>query len=236
MKRCMVLLIVAGLAGCASITPVAPVTVAPYGSMPTLTPENPAAVLVEPTPTVPTVTLPSPTLLEEATPTPEVLATNTPAPEGQSRTLSDPNLGIRFDYPSDWQPLDRPADQLPGVSLRGPAVGTGPEPIIFAISVEAQPAGQESVKDVVDEQLAQVPAEMRARIQRKTMMVGGQAAEQVLGLPSKAGAVETFVLYRGRVFLAILQPYDPFNSLLNPYLNNARAVYDGVLASWKFAG
>ncbi len=203
----------------------------------------PSAPVADPTPAAPVyVTVPplpaaqSPTPASAvATPSPQPTAT-TEGPIGgaSGKLLSDPDLGISFNYPSEWQILARPADAPPGVTLHAPPVGQGPEPIIFAITVDVNPAPESSVRDVVDQQLAQVPPDLAASINRRSLTIGGERAEQVLGLPSLAGAIEAFVLHSGQLYLIILQPYDEENASLTPYLPPARSAYDQVLASWKF--
>jgi hypothetical protein len=176
-----------------------------------------------------------------ATPRPAAAATATQArvtppaaPPAPGQVFADRSLGISFAYPRDWDNLPRAPDEPPGVTLRGPAFGEGSEPIIFAITVDVQPVSEQTVREVVDQQLAQVPDDLRAGIQRRTLMVGGEPAEEVIGLPSRAGAVEAFILHQGQLYLIILQPYDENNASLQPYLSQVRAAYDGLLASWKF--
>lgn len=164
------------------------------------------------------------------------MSTTTPQPISLvgGKAFSDPGLGILFMYPLDWDNLPRASDEPPGVTLHGPPMGQGTEPIIFAITIDVQPESENSVHDVVDQQLAQVPADLRSGIRRRLLSVGGEPAEEVLDLPSQAGAVETFVLRKGQLYLIILQPYDESNEFLAPYLAQARSVYDRLLSSWKF--
>jgi hypothetical protein len=198
-------------------------------ALPTLVPDQ-----------VPTLLLP--TLPSEATPSasPVVVATMSPSPvpaaspAATSKSLQDDTLGIRFEYPANWEVLARAADAPPGVTLRAPPFGPGPEPIIFAITVDVVTPDSTSVRAEVDQQLAQIPTEIKGNVQRRDVTVGGETAEEVIGLPSRSGAVETFVVHSGKLFLIILQPYDPANSLLSPGLEGARAAYDRVISSWQF--
>jgi hypothetical protein len=152
----------------------------------------------------------------------------------KARTLSDQTIGVSAAYPPDWEILPRAPDDPPGLTLHGPSLGEGPEPIIFAITVEVEPVTEKSVRDIVNQQLEQVPSDLRGEITRRSLNVGGEPADQVIGLPSQGGALETFVLHGGQLFLIILQPYDESNESLVPYLAQVRSVYGDFLSSWKF--
>jgi hypothetical protein len=152
----------------------------------------------------------------------------------RGKEFVDQVLGVAFSYPPDWENLLRSPDEPSGVTLHGPGLGQGPEPIIFSITIDVQPEPEKALGPIVEQQLAQVPNDLRGGIRRRSLKVGGELAEEVIGLPSISGAVETFVLHNGQVYLIILQPYDESNESLVPYLPPARSVYDGVLASWKF--
>ena len=228
-KQIPLFLLLYGLVACSQATP----TSIPSVSAPT----QPATV---PGPTQPAPT-PPPTVTAQLAPHAAGTATrsiptarppSSPLPNG--KTFSDPALGVSFIYPPDWENLPRAADALPGVSLHGPPLGNGPEPFIFIISVEVQPATEASVGAVVDEEVAQAPSNLQGGIQRRTLTVGGTPAEEVIGLPSQAGAIETFVLHSGSLYIVYLQPYDETNRSLAPFLSQVRAVYNGILASFKF--
>jgi hypothetical protein len=173
-------------------------------------------------------------------PTPMIIPSTVPPPPTQSATpvagpaYSDSGLGISFTYPREWEILPRTPDDPPGLTLHAPPVGEGPEPIIFAITIVIDPVSERSVKDIVDQQMAQVPADLAGGIKRKPANLGGETAEEVIGLPSQEGAVETFVLHGGQLFLIILQPYDETNESLRSYLPQMRTAYDSLLSSWKF--
>ncbi len=194
-------------------------TLAPTAIAPITEPSAvPSATPVPPSPTAaPSPTAPQPTAVQ-------VLG----------RLFDDPGLGISFTYPGDWETLPRAPDAPPGVSLHGPAVGEGPEPVIFAITVDVQQVIEKSAKEIVDLQMQQVPEQLRAGIKREAVDVDGETGEQVVGLPSSAGAIEAFVLHEGQLYLIILQPYDEANPSLTPYLRSVRAAYEGILQSWKF--
>ncbi len=166
----------------------------------------------------------------------EVKPTSSPQPltTNSVKLLSDRNLGISFAYPSNWEYLLRAPEEPAGVTLHGPALGQGPEPIIFAITVDVEPDTATSVGDIVGQQLAQVPADLRGGIRHRSLNVAGEPAEELIGLPSLSGAIETFILHKGQLYLIILQPYDEGNESLMPFLAQARSVYDGLLSSWKF--
>ncbi len=162
------------------------------------------------------------------------VATPQPVSPTASKNFSDPNLGVFFTYPLDWDNLPRASDEPAGVTLHGPPMGQGTEPIIFAITIDVEPESEKSVHDIVEQQLAQVPADLRDGIRRRSLSVGGEAAEEVIDLPSQSGAVETFVLHNAQLYLIILQPYDESNDFLVPYLAQVRSVYNNLLSSWKF--
>lgn len=153
---------------------------------------------------------------------------------GVDLTYTDRTEGVTFLYPPGWEILAASPDDPPGVTLHGPPLGEGPEPIIFAITVEVETVGESSVKEIIDQQLDQVPADLRSGIVRRDLSVGGEPGEQVIGLPSRAGAIETCVVRRGKLYLVILQPYDEGNESLLPYLSSVREVYGGLLSSWKW--
>lgn len=177
-----------------------------------------------------------PTLVPAGTPSPYSGEATPILPVLPSQYLrfSDDKLGIAFDYPGGWSILPHTSDDPPGMTFHGPGLGAGPEPIIFAVTVDIQPVVESTVQAVVDEQMGQVPPELKGGIKRKTLTVGGEPAAEVIGLPSLGGAVETFVLHKGQLYLVILQPYDEANSSLAPYLAQARSEYDVVIRSWKF--
>ncbi len=216
LKQTLLVLLLCSLVACDRATPtltLAPLS--PNSTQPLRTsppPANATAVATQPFPTAPKPAVPPP----------------------NGKTFSDPALGLSFIYPPDWEILPRAADAPPGVTLHAPPLGTGPEPFIFTISVDVQPATEDSAKTIVDEQLAQVPSDLQGGIRRRTLTVGGTPAEEVIGLPSQAGAIETFVLHNGQAYLVILEPYDETNQSLAPYLSQARVAYDGVLASYAF--
>jgi hypothetical protein len=179
----------------------------------------------------------SPAPYKSATTAPTVtLPTSLPrtTAEVPRRTFSDETIGVSAVYPPNWEMLPRTPDDPPGFTLHGPPLGNGPEPIIFAITVEAEPVNGSTVDQIVDQQLEQVPAGLSGRIARRTVVVGGQRADQVIGLPSQGGALETFVIHRGRLFLIILQPYDESNESLQPYLPQVRSLYGDFISSWEF--
>jgi hypothetical protein len=169
-------------------------------------------------------------VLTETSPT---LSPQTVSPP-RGKEFVDQVLGISFSYPPDWENLLRSPDEPSGLTLHGPGLGQGPEPIIFSITIDVQTEPEKALGVIVEQQLAQVPNDLRGGIRRRSLKAGGELAEEVIGLPSISGAVETFVLHNGQIYLIILQPYDESNESLVPYLPQARSVYDGVLASWKF--
>lgn len=148
--------------------------------------------------------------------------------------FADENLGISFDYPGDWSILPRAPDALQELTLHGPPLGEGPEPIIFAITLDIQPVTEATVREIVDQQMAQVPTDLQGGIGRKSSRVGGEPAEEIVGLPSLGGAIETFILHKGQLYLVVLQPYDESNTSLSPYLSRVRSEYDALMDSWKF--
>lgn len=148
--------------------------------------------------------------------------------------FSDSTFGISFDYPSNWSILPHAPDEAQGMTLHGPGLGAGPEPIIFAVTIDVQPVAETSVSDIVDEQMTQVPSDLKGGIRFRPLTVGGEPATEVIGLPSLGGAVETFVLHKSQLYLVILQPYDESNASLTPYLPQARSEYDIMIESWKF--
>jgi len=87
---------------------------------------------------------------------------------------------------------------------------------------------------VRDQQVAGLPENVRTGIKRSSLIVGGEPAEQVVGLPSQAGDIETFVVHNNQLYHIVLEPYDERNDSLKPYLAQVRTVYDGVLVSLKF--
>src|SRR5207247_4175794 len=141
------------------------------------------------------------TITEELIPTEVLQATIPPtrvAPTGaltelplHPKTLADRNLGISFEYAADWTNLPRAPEAPSGVTLRAPPVGNGPEPIIFAITVDVGPSKAKTVSEVIDENIASMPADARGLIQRQPLTVAGEPAEQVIGLPSRSGDIET---------------------------------------------
>jgi hypothetical protein len=165
-----------------------------------------------------------------ATPTQIAVGTQYPI----RKILMDQALGISANYPLDWEILPSAPDEPTRLTLHGPPLGKGPEPIIFAITVEADTATEKSVTEVVDQQMQQVPVDLSPGITRRLLNVGGEAAEQVVGLPSEGGALETFVLHGGQLFLIVLQPYDEANESLVPYLAQARSEYGDLINSWRF--
>ncbi len=157
-----------------------------------------------------------------------------PTDSGKTQTFSDDKLGFSFNYPTAWTLLQRAPDAPPGVTLRGPSVGQGTEPIIFAITIDVQPSNGDSVKTIVDQQLSQVPKDLQGGISREPVVVGGAPGEEVIGLPSQSGAIESFITNGDQVFVVILQPYDPGNAVLLPYLSGARTAYNTILNSWQW--
>ncbi|MGB8643759.1 MAG: hypothetical protein WCF84_00850 [Anaerolineae bacterium] len=220
MRKLLLVCAMIVLAGCANnVSRPAGNAISPAGAdLPTLVPdESPVA-----------------TATDQAPPPPSISVPGTPAVSGARQTFLDDKLGLAFDYLSDWTLLPRDPDALPGVTLRGPAVGQGPEPIIFAITVDVLSVQAGPLTTVVDAQLAQVPKDLQTGIKRTPLTLGNHPAEQITGLPSQAGAIETFVQNQGQVFLIILQPFDPSNRMLAPYLPDARRAYDTVLETWRW--
>jgi hypothetical protein len=217
------------LVSCQSVvrtpSPEAPPAAVTSISTPTLVHEAASATIIQST------VSPSATVVESTvSPTAPALII-TPA---AGSLFSDPAIGISFIYPQGWEILPRAPDDPPGMTLHAPAVGAGPEPIIFAITLVIDPVAEKSVKEVVDQQLGQIPSDLQGGVERKSTTVGGETAEEVTGLPSQQGALETFVLHGGQLFLIILQPYDLTNESLLPYLPQMRSAYGSLLSSWKF--
>ncbi len=219
MKKLLIFCVALVLAGCSGATSTPTANPAPSGTIPTSVPEASPLAVTTPAPGQPTEVTDS--------------AGGTAEPATQKK-FSDQAFPFTFVYPVTWTLLERAPDAPTGVTLRGPAVGEGPEPIIFAITVEVQPAKGQTVKGVVDEQLAQVPKAQQANIKRTQVKVGDLEGEQVIGLPSRSGAIETFVENEDQVFLIMLQPYDPSNGQLARYLIDARSVYDYIIATWQW--
>lgn len=206
-------------------------TTAPLPTVAVFSPTTAQGLLTSTPTSVPKASAPSPPLVQPM-PTPTATDQGTLTP--RDLAFSDPSIGISFNYPPDWGVLPQAPDDPLGVTIHGPSLGEGPEPIIFAITISVEPASEKSVKEIVDQQLKQVPGDLRGSIKRSSLSVGREPAEQVVGLPSREGAIETFVLHGGRLCLIILQPYDEANESLLPYLIQARQIYSGLLSSLKF--
>jgi hypothetical protein len=168
-----------------------------------------------------------PTQVIQATPPP-------PKVNVQATTFTDEKLGVSFTFPSEWQQLARAPDAPEGITIHGPPLAPEPEPIIFAITVESRPVGQVQVKDLIEQQIADLPENIRSGIKRISLTVGSEMAEQVVGLPSEAGDIETFVIHSNQLYHVVLVPYDERNDSLKPYLAEVKSVYDALLDSLKF--
>lgn len=150
------------------------------------------------------------------------------------QTFQDDKLGVEFEYPSDWETLPRDSDAPPGVALHAPPAGDNPEPIIFTVNVEARPASDRSVHDAVDHEIKRLSQSAKKRVVRTMTRLGGEDAEQLTGLPSKGGSVETFILHNGRLYHFVLEPYDESNTSLQPFLPKMKSIYEGLLQSVTF--
>ncbi len=238
MKAILVLAAVI-VTSCAPATPNAVQPTATFQILPTQVPTIEPTPLPAPATSLPAPTQASPTQLQPTRVLATLAPTQAPAPPQpknppQALSYVDQNLGIAFMYPPEWENLPRASDAPAGVTLRGPIVGEGPEPIIFAMLVEMGPANEKSVKDVLDKQVAALPENVRGGVQRTSLTLGGEAAEQVTGLPSRSGDIETFVLHNSTLYDILLEPYDVNNPSLKPYLDQVRAAYKVVLSSFRF--
>lgn len=210
------------------MTPVA-MPVATDRPVPTISATKNSDIIVSPVPTE----SPKPNVERtvQVTPAPTAAPTLTPT---SSLNFYDQALGVTFNYPRDWEILPRGTDEPPGVTVSAPGVGEGPEPIIFAVTIDVEPAPENSVKEIVDQQLEQVPIGLRSGIKRIQLTIDSVPAEEVIGLPAQEGAIATFILYKGRVYLVVLQPYDESNVSLVPFLPEKKAQYGDLISSWRF--
>ncbi len=231
------ILLMTGLAliGCAGTAPAPTAVSASPGADATV--DGLPTVASTPEPTAQPPVLVSPTVKASGSGSATATMPARPSPtavQAGGRAYSDPALGISFTYPSNWEILPRSPESPAGVTLHAPPQGSGPEPVIFAITVDEQTSSENSLDAVVEQQLAQVPEELRSGIEQRSLTVGGEPGEEIIGLPSQAGALETLVLHKGQLYLIILQPYDENNDSLRPLLAAAKAAYDQVLSTFKF--
>lgn len=166
---------------------------------------------------------------------PDSKAPSTEVTVADSESFQDATMGVEFSYPSDWETLPRDPNAPSSVALHAPPAGDNPEPIIFTLVVESRPVSDSSVHTSVDREIALLSQAAKKRVARERISVGGEEAEQVTGLPSEGGAVETFVIHDGKLFHFVLQPYDRLNSSLAPFLPKMKSVYDDLLQSVKFS-
>jgi hypothetical protein len=146
----------------------------------------------------------------------------------------DDQLGLTFTYPSGWTQLPRASDAPESLTLMGPRVGAGAEPFTFAITLDVRAVSETTLATAIDAQLEGFPPEVLKLIQRTQGTACGEPAEQLIGMPALAGAIDTFSLRKGKLFHFALTPYDAQIPTLAPYLTQVRAAYDAVLKSCQF--
>ena len=90
-----------------------------------------------------------------------------------------------FAYPQGFTLAGNAGTQAQA-EIRGPVIGSGPEPLFAGLSVAFSPYQGQELSAFVDELLkAQVPADFPAQVERKQMTLAGHAAEVLEPMPGR---------------------------------------------------
>jgi hypothetical protein len=90
-----------------------------------------------------------------------------------------------FAYPQGFTLAGNAGTQA-AAEIRGPAIGTGPEPLFASLSLEFWPYQGQELSAFVDELLkTKVPAGYPAKVERKQITFGGHAAEVLEPVPGR---------------------------------------------------
>jgi hypothetical protein len=108
-------------------------------------------------------------------------------------------------YPERFQ-AEQTVDR-PGVVIRGPGVGEGPEAVAATLLINKEPVAEGATLDSILDQFADTYADIP--ISRTPATIGGQPAEIVEGLPGVTGSRIGYVLRGSTLYVLTALPVDP---------------------------
>lgn len=127
-------------------------------------------------------------------------------PEG-TITLHNPSDGYCLHLPEDFSSREL----SPGVTgIYGPLLDENIEPVQVSLTIHVEQADMDSsLEALVDEIIDSVPASFPITPTRSSIILDGEAAELVKGLPGRATNNQVFALHDGKLYVLVFSPVDP---------------------------
>jgi hypothetical protein len=140
-------------------------------------------------------------------------------------------LGLALAFPAGWR-ISK-ADFGPfAITLRGPPHGEEPEPLEAMLTITVQPATADTSLDALAEsELARYP-DLQPQARRSEIMLGGEPAIVLDGLPGRFSNRQAFVQHGGRLYHIVVLPYD--DPGLVDLQAEAETIWQAVTETWQF--
>lgn len=140
-------------------------------------------------------------------------------------------LGMALAVPAGWRVVEADFGP-PAITLRGPAHGAEPEPLEATLTITVLPASSDTTLDVwVESELARYP-DLKPQVRRSEIMLSGEAAVVLDGLPGRFSNRQAFVQHGGRLYHIVVLPYD--DPALVDLQAEAEAIWRAVTETWQF--
>lgn len=150
---------------------------------------------------------------------------------------SDPYLGFAVEYPAGWEvigPTEDPTGQSLAVVEFVSNLYAGGEQAFgkYSVNVAVTEAMGRTVTETVEYRLSIIVPSVRERIKRRCcLMVCGEPAIELTGLPGRWGSRQIVAIHQGREYNLTFFPYPDFNT---PSDVAARAAFDAFWRSFTF--
>ncbi len=158
-------------------------------------------------------------------------------PPASVMRYSDPYLGFAVEYPTGWEvigPMEDPTGQSLAVVGFGSNLYAGGSQSIgkYSVNVAVRETVARTVTETVEYRLSIIGPSVREGIKRRCcLMVGGEPAMELTGLPGRWGSRQIVVIHDRREYWLIFYPYQDFNT---PSDVVARAAFDAFLRTFTF--
>ncbi len=150
-----------------------------------------------------------------------------PVPAEGQALYEDPSGSFCFLYPDRFQ-MQAP-ETMSGVSLVGPALSEGPEPVAATLLVNTEPLAEgATLASTLDEMAANFAG---VSLTRTPATIGGQPAEIVEGLPGRFGSRIAYIP-QGQT-LVVLTAY-PVDAALPEAMPDLEEIWESATSTFTF--
>jgi hypothetical protein len=144
-------------------------------------------------------------------------------------TSDEPSLALAV--PAGWRIVEADFGP-PAITLRGPPHGAEPEPLEATLTITVLPASSDTILDAwVESELARYP-DLKPQVRRSEIMLSGEPAVVLDGLPGRFSNRQAFVQHGGRLYHIVVLPYD--DPALVDLQAEAEAIWRAVTETWQF--